>query len=364
MRRSLLTAFVLALAVAGWIASSQLDSLGRGARATVPPAAAESPRAAPHAVSVRARVLEARQRVSEIVARGRTEAVRIVDLRAETYGRVVSVEAAEGARVKTGDVVVQLALDDRAARMDEAEALIRQRQIEYDAAMRLAEKGYRARTKAAAAAAALDAAKAQAARIETEIEHTVIRAPFDGVVERRQAEIGAYLKVGDVIAQVVDESPFLVVAYVSEREVGKLRRGMAARATLVTGEQLEGKVRYLATVADATTRTFRIEIEVANKARRLRAGVTAEVRVPVGKTSAHLVSPALLTLDDEGVVGIRTVGADGRVEFHAAEIVADETAGVWLAGLPETVTVITVGQEFVRQGDKVEVVLERDGPAS
>lgn len=364
MRRSLITAFVLALAVAGWIGSGQIDIPGRDARATVPPAAAESPSAAPQAVSVRARVLEARKRVSEIVARGRTEAVRIVDLRAETYGRVVSVEVAEGARVKTGDVVVQLALDDRGARMDEAEALIRQRQIEYDAAMRLAKKGYRARTKAAAAAAALGAAKAQAARIETEIEHTVIRAPFDGVVERRQAEIGAYLKVGDVIAQVVDESPFLVVAYVSEREVGKLRPGMAARATLVTGETLEGKVRYLATVADATTHTFRLEIEVANKARRLRAGITAEIRIPVAETLAHLVSPALLTLDDEGVVGIRTVGADGRVAFHAAEIVADETAGVWLAGLPETVTVITVGQEFVREGDKVEVVLESDGPAS
>ncbi len=116
MKRSLLIAFVLALAVGGWIASGQIDVLGRGARATVPPAAAESPSAAPHAVSVRARVLEARQRVSEIVARGRTEAVRIVDLRAETYGRVVSVEAAEGTRIKTGDVVVQLALDDRGAR--------------------------------------------------------------------------------------------------------------------------------------------------------------------------------------------------------------------------------------------------------
>jgi multidrug efflux system membrane fusion protein len=363
MKRSLLTALVLALAVAGWIVSGQVDGLSSGARATVPPAAA-SESAAAAAVTVRARVIEAQKRLSEIVARGRTEAVRMVDLRAETYGRVVDVEAAEGTRIKTGEVLVRIAVDDREARLVEAQALIHQRRLEHEAAQRLAEKGFRARTQAAAAAAALDAAKAQAASIETEIDHTVIRAPFDGVVEWRLAEVGAYLKVGDVVARVVDESPFLVVAHVAERDVGRLRRGMPARAELVTGEQLEGKLRYLATVADEATRTFRVEVEVANQARRLRAGVTAVVRIPTEETSVHLLSPALLTLDDQGVVGVRAVGADGIVEFHPTEIVADETAGVWLKGLPETVTVITVGQEYVREGDRVEVVLESDGPAS
>ena len=177
-----------------------------------------------------------------------------------------------------------------------------------------------------------DAAKAAVARIRTEIDHTLIRAPFDGVVEERFAEIGAYLKVGDNVATVIDRDPMLVVAHVSERDVGGLRPGARGSATLVTGERVSGKLRYVATRADPSTRTFRVELQVVNAQRHLRSGVTTELRLPVGQVTAHFLSPALLALDDEGVIGVRTVNADGVVEFHPAVIVADETDGVWLGG--------------------------------
>ncbi len=365
MNRSVLTALLLALGVGGWVLSGQIDLLDGDVGATVATAIGE-PQAAEEAppLKVRGRIIEAGLRTREIVVRGRTEAVRTVDVRAETYGRVIEVVAAEGARVQRGDVIVRFALDDREARLAEGAALVRQRQIEHDAAERLAAKGYRSRTNTAAAKAALDAAKAAVARIRTEIEHTVIRAPFEGVVEVRQAEIGDYLKVGEVIATVVDEDPILVVASVSERDVGRLRLGQQAGARLVTGERVSGKIRYIGTTADPATRTFRFEVEVANRGHRIRAGVTSEIRIPVEEVSAHLVSPAILSLDDDGVIGLRIVNADGVVEFHPARIVAEEGEGMWLGGLPEIVTVITVGQEFVRDGDRVEVVLEEAGPGS
>lgn len=366
MKRSLITALLLALGIGAWILSGQIDFPGDRAGATAVdgegPAevteetAAESAVAVP--VRVRGRALTARKRRNEIVVRGRTEAVRTVDIRAETYGRVVEVAVREGARVKTGAVLVRLAAEDREERMAEAKSLVRQREIEYEAARRLAEKGYRAQTKTAAAAAALDAARAAVARMRTEIERIVVRAPFDGIIEVRRAEIGTYLKVGDVIATLVDEDPFLVIGYVSERDVGRLRLGMPASARLVDGQQVSGKLRFIATAAEPTTRTFRIEIEVTNPERRLRAGITSEIRLAVEVVYAHFVSPALLTLNDGGELGIRIVNAEGVVEFRPARIVADGTDGVWLGGLPENITVITVGQEFVRQGDRVEVMME------
>ena len=372
MTRTLVTALVLALAIGGWILSGQIDALSNGNAATAPAPAfaaagsADQPAAATGraVIKVRARRLTAEKRRREIVVRGRTEAVRQVTVRAETRGRVAEVAVAEGARVKRGEVLARLAVEERKANLTEAEALVRQRQIEYDAARRLAAKGYRAQTKTAESAAYLDAAKAAVARIRTEIDHTLIRAPFDGVVEERFAEIGAYLKVGDNVATVIDRDPMLVVAHVSERDVGGLRPGARGSATLVTGERVSGKLRYVATRADPSTRTFRVELQVVNAQRHLRSGVTTELRLPVGQITAHFLSPALLALDDEGVIGVRTVNAGGVVEFHPAVIVADETDGVWLGGLPETVTVITVGQDFVRAGDRVEVHLEDAGPAS
>jgi multidrug efflux system membrane fusion protein len=68
-----------------------------------------------------------------------------------------------------------------------------------------------------------------------------------------------------------------------------------------------------------------------------------------------------MVLDEKGQVGVKSVGAQGKVEFHAARVIASDTNGVWLDGLPPTVSVITVGQQFVRTGDTVRAVEERQG---
>ena len=81
--------------------------------------------------------------------------------------------------------------------------------------------------------------------------------------------------------------------------------GDTAEAKLATGETVHGTIRYVAPVANAATRTFQVELEVDNGDGRLRAGGTAELRIPAETVLAHRVSPSLLTLDDAGNVGIR-----------------------------------------------------------
>lgn len=351
----MLLAAVVLLAAVGWVVSGQFGSSAQDGKTAAPKAdlPVESPMPA-----VRARILVAESRQVQVVVRGRTEMRRSVEVKAELPGRVVQVLAEKGARVKTGDVLVKLAVDDRAAWLAEAEATVRQRQIEYSAAKALAEKGYRAETKLAEAAALLDAAKAKVKRMEVEIGKLTIRAPFDGVVETRAAELGAFLKDGSPVASIVDEDPFLVVAQVSERDVGRLKLGQPGRARLVTGEEVEGRLRFIATSADPATRTFRVELEVPNRERRLRDGVTAELQLAAETVPAHFISPAVLTLNEKGAVGVRTVDTDGVVDFRPVAIAADSADGVWITGLPERITVITVGQESVKTGDRVRVTLE------
>ena len=355
----MLLAAVVLLAAAGWVLSGQFGSSADDGK--TPPPKAALPAASPSdpvLPPVRARILVAEPREVQVVVRGRTEVRRSVEVKAELPGRVTQVLVDKGTRVKAGDVLVKLAVDDRAAWLAEAEAAVRQRQIEYTAAKALAEKGYRAETKLAEAAALLDAAKAKVKRMEVEIAKLTIRAPFDGVVETRAAELGAFLKDGNPVATVVDEDPFLVVAQVSERDVGRLKVGQPGRARLVTGEEVEGRLRFIATSADAATRTFRVELEVPNRERTLRDGVTAELMLAAETVPAHFVSPAVLTLNEKGVVGVRTVDSGGAVDFRPVTIVADTINGVWITGLPERVTVITVGQESVKTGDRVRVTLE------
>ena len=367
MRRSILTAVVIAVAALAWILSGQFGPVADGAEGERPaaaPAETGPAQADPPRPEVRVAALTARPYVRDVVVRGRTEALRQVTVKAETHGRVVAVRVREGQRVQAGAALIELAAEDREARVREAEARVKQRQIEYDASRSLRKKGFNAETTLAGAAANLGTAKAYLAQTRVTLDHLVARAPFDGVVERRQAEIGDFLDVGDAVATVVDEDPFLVIGQVTERQVASLKVGGPGSAKLVGGEVVRGKIRYIALVADPETRTFRVELEVANPKRRLRDGVTAEIRFKADTVAAHFVSPAVLTLNDAGEVGLRTVDGDGTVRFRPAEIVGDSTDGVWLAGLPDAITVITVGQDFVKAGQRVIPRPAEPAPAS
>jgi multidrug efflux system membrane fusion protein len=127
---------------------------------------------------------------------------------------------------------------------------------------------------------------------------------------------------------------------------------------LIGGAEFPGKIRYLAAEADATTRTFRIEVEIANPDAAIPDGVTAEIRLPLEQLAAHRVSPAILTLTDDGVVGVKALGPGNRVVFHPVRIIGDGPDGVWLRGLPSQITLIIVGQEFVAEGQVVRPIDE------
>ena len=107
-----------------------------------------------------------------------------------------------------------------------------------------------------------------------------------------------------------------------------------------------------------STRTFRVELEVPNPDGRFAAGTSAELVIEDEPVPAHRVSSALLALDDAGTIGVKAVDDEGVVTFHPARVVRAEADAVWLTGLPERLRLITVGQGFVRPGDRVEVVPE------
>jgi multidrug efflux system membrane fusion protein len=310
--------------------------------------------------TVRVRTLKAESRQADVVLRGHTEAERKVEVKAETAGVIAAVPVNEGALVKAGDVLCELEVKARTAMLNQAKARMRETQLKYEASRQLSSKGYRSETTVATDEAVFQSAKAEVQRMEEELSNTKIVAPFDGVVDRRMVEVGDYMNVGAPCALVVDEDPFLVIGQVSERDVGSLNIGDAGAARLVTGEEVVGKIRFVSKTADQATRTFRVELEVPNAERKLRDGITAEIRISVKTVRAHRISPAILALDDHGKVGVRIV-ENGVVAFLPVNIVADGQDGIWVTGLPESVTVITVGQEFVNAGQKVQVVEDSGG---
>jgi multidrug efflux system membrane fusion protein len=346
----------IAVLITLWLLSGTIgDDVGENDAAIADLPALE----APHS-KVRVRTQSADEIVRTIVVNGKTAPARIVELSAETDGRVELIGAERGANVSRGGVIVRLDERDRSARLAQAKATLKQREVEYEGRMKLQSESYVSEAQLQEAIAQLEAARTELRRAELDLEFMSVRAPFDGALQSRAVEIGDFVKTGDPIATFVDYRTIIVAADVSEFDAQHVTVGEVAKARLATGEEVRGTIRYVAPVANEATRTFAVELEVDNQDGDLRAGGTAELYIPAEVVNAHRLSPSLLTLDDAGNIGVKIINEQGEVEFVVADIALSSSNGVWLVGLPDTATIITVGQGFVNPGSVVDVVLESD----
>jgi len=287
---------------------------------------------------------------------GRTEPDRITTLKAEISGKITEVLAKRGSFVTQGQIIARLEMNDLQSQLSRSQALLTQRKIEYKGAKRLNADGYQGEVELSIAAANLSAVKAEIKRYEIAIEHTIIRAPFDGVLNTRYVEEGDYVQNGDEVAMIADLNPLIVRAYVTENKIGQIFVGQQANIRLLNNQSTQGQVRYIASVADDNTNTFKIEVAIENTDNKVLAGISSEVNIYFEEVPAIKISPALLALDEMGNIGVKTV-TNNKVVFIPIDVVKSENDGLWLKGLGQQADVITLGQGFVRAGDEVEAVM-------
>ena len=321
-----------------------------------PPAASE------RTVAVVSQLSQARPIDRAVVVRGRTQASRQVEVRAETSGRVISEPLRSGATVAEGDELCRIDPANRPAQLAEVRARLTEAELNARAAERLSEGGFASELRAAGAAASLESAAAAVSAAEEEIARLVMRAPFAGILETDTAELGSLLQPGALCATVIQLDPIRLVGFVPETDVDRIEVGAPAGGRLSSGREVLGQVTFLARAADPATRTFRVEITLAARGAPIRDGQTAEIGIQATGTDAHLVPGSALTLNDDGRLGLRLVDADSRAAFVAVEVVRDTDSGIWVTGLPEEAELIVVGQEFVRDGVRVTAT-RRDTPA-
>ena len=305
---------------------------------------------------VRVALSASQPRTREVVLRGRTESKRMVDVKAEIAGTIVSRPVERGARVAEGDLLCEIAIDDRKVTLAEARAALQTARIEHEGSLKLKDQGLLSDVAIATSQARLEAAAANAHRQSLNLARTRIVAPFAGVVEDLHMNRGDYATPGATCATLLDLNPMLVVAQVTETEVDKLASAQSVLAVTATGQQLAGVITFVGKQSDHATRTYPVEITVDNDDYSIRSGLSVTLRVGVEQVLAHRIAPSLLTLDDAGQLGLRYVGADNRVAFSTVQIIEDSAAGMWVTGLPGTVNIITVGQEYVTVGDIVKPV--------
>jgi len=297
-------------------------------------------------------------RTRNLVLSGRTEADRKMMLTARVDGTVSELKVRRGSVVKEGDVIAVLSDEAREARVLQARAMLTQRKTELSARMKLVEQGTMPKLEAVNLETQFKAAEAALAAAEAEKDRSVIRAPWTGIVNDVPVEIGqAVLSfMGKDIAQIVSIDPILAVVEVAERNLAGVHLGDAAEIRLVTGKKAQGKVRFISKSASASTRTYRVDVEVPNADGTIPDGITAEVAIPMAPVPAARVPRSALTFSSAGDLGVRIVDPGNKVAFVKVSVVDDQQEFMWVGGIADNARVIVQGQDFVREGQVVEAV--------
>ena len=307
---------------------------------------------------VRVTRMNAVEKVRFETIRGKTQNKRTVAVRSEIDGKIVARNVEKGDTVIAGQVLCELAMEDRQSSLTEAKEAVTQAQLEYKGAQKLKARGYNSENAIASARAKLASTLTVLDRRELSIAKTQVKAPFAGSVEDVHMELGEYVMTGAPCATIVDLNPMLIVGRVSEKSILDIQTGIIAGGILTDGREVQGPITFLGQQSNAQTRTYSVEIEIDNSDLSLRSGITTEILIPVERVLAQKISPALFSLDDSGGYGIRLIDSDNIVTFYTVNIVAEDEDGVWVTGLPIVSDVITVGQELVVPGERVDPVFQ------
>ena len=286
---------------------------------------------------------------------GRSEANSRAVIRAEVAGKIVKIAVKKGRHVKPDTNLANIEKSALPQRLAQAEGLLAERLLNYKAAKSLNDKGLQGRARLAEMNSLLLAAKTDLKQLQLQLQRTNIVAPFAGVLQEQFAEKGDYLQVGDAIFSLENIDPIIIRGDATEHYINQFKLGQAVSATLLSGEKISGNISYIASLADPKSSTFRIEAEFTNPAFKIFSGISAKLSIPLYPVEAIYISSSALAMDAQGNLGIKLV-EDDLVIFKSINLVEADNDGVWLSGFSQPVDIITLGQGFVKPGDRVQAI--------
>ena len=356
-----IAATIVLVAVGAWVATGEFSAVGsQEAKATEPSTEAEGVSTKSEAAvtplrTVAAVVPEFAEHAREIRIAGATSADKSAVLAARSDGIVEMLGVAQGDEITADAVVLKLVGADVAASVETAKVALAQATQQLDVGEKLFARGGLAElelTTRRSAKAAADAALQQAQSAE---DRLLLKAPFAGTVDSVTVELGEWVQTGTPIATVLALDPIVVKAEVSERDVAFISSNGKARVRLVTGAEMDGTIRYVAKQASVGTRTFVIEVALPNPDHSIGSGMTAEVRLFATPVPAVTVPRSVITISEEGLIGLRVVGPDNLARFAPVTLLDDTATGLIVTGVPSGVRIIVAGQDLVRDGEAVTV---------
>ena len=413
MKRSIIVAFLILAGVVGWLGSGQITNVNAQDEAnsnttenkeTNTYKSEDSSNENEELVfSVETKIFKASLIDQSIELQGQTIHNKKIDVKSETSGNISEINFSRGDKVNKNLSLVLISMDDRKEKLLSAQKdlerlskelilneknrdnLLRQNiekiklyEIEYASAKQLIDKGLSSKSKLSLASFNLANAEADREDIKIKFESTLanleaqitnvksllknikldiaktnISAPFDGIISEKMVEETEFISVGTPLFTIIDLDPIKIEGYLSEFDVNKVSVGTNALIEDSNGIKKNGTITFISPSAEISTRTFEITIEANNKDLTYKSGITTKIIIKGSELKAHKIPPSILTLLDDGTVGVKAVNKENNVVFYPTKTIKDTIDGMWVSGLPESVNLIISGQEYISIGEKI-----------
>ncbi|MFG6668576.1 efflux RND transporter periplasmic adaptor subunit [Halomonas sp. HNIBRBA4712] len=339
--------FVLALIV--WLALGDFQRF----QSAAPGAQAERE---PSPVRVEVTHLQSAPFIARQVIQGQLEASRETVLRANAAGFVREKPVAQGEAVDQGQTLLVLDNEALPEQLEQARDELAVAQAEYAGAQDLRQRNFISQPDLLRLQSGLSASRAQVAQLERQLSDTRPTAPFAGVLDRVQVELGDLLQPGEEWGRLIDDRTLTGTAWVSQQQINALSVGLPVTARLLNGDSLTGEVSHISSRAEEQTRSFYIEVTLDNPERLRLAGGSAEFTVTLPPRPAHALSTALLNLDASGELAVKHVNARDEVVQTPVTLISATLESAFVAGLPDSLELITLGAGLVEPGQVVTPV--------
>ena len=295
-----------------------------------------------------------------IEALGTLEPNEVVDLTLNTADRVQSLYFDDGQRVRKGKTLLSLAQREQAALTEAAEATANEAALQLERIERLAKSNAVSKAELDEARRNVNSAKAQLRAVQSRQKDRILVAPFDGILGFRQVSVGSFVRPGDTVARLIDDSEMNLEFTVPSTFLRSLKPGtkVIAKTDDLPGMNFDGEITTLDNAIDPVSRAVRVRATLPNPERILMSGMFMEIvltadprkSLAIPEESIQPVGPKtfVFKIDDSGdkPVAKRTEIKLGALDQGYVEV---------MSGLLETDTVITEGVIRVRDGSAVKI---------
>lgn len=322
------------------------------------------------AVPVVAARVERRSFSDGIQALGTAQARESIVLTPKVADTIRAIRFDSGARVRQGQVLVEMSSVEQAASLEEAQAANAAAQEELRRGQELFDRGFASQARLDTVRAAADAAQARVNASFSRIADRTIRAPFAGVVGLRTASPGQYVRPGDQIGTLDDLSEIKLDFTVPETQVARLAQGVqiVARTAAYPDRTFPGVIANVDSRVDPTTRAVRVRAILPNQDEAIRPGMLMTVEIHSNPRDALAVPEIALIDQADGAYAFRiTSGQGGSQSAERVQVqIGARTGGMAevLGGLNEGDRVVVEGVQSIRPGQPVRVEGGEPGAAS